>query len=135
MNQTHMRRPGGRSGQRGITLIGFLIVLAIVGFFAYIAMKLVPIYNEYFSIVSAMKAVQSEPGIANKTPTEIRGMLSRRFDIGYVKSVEPQDAKITRADGYILQIKYEVREPFVYNIDLVVSFDKSVNLLRTDSAD
>jgi type II secretory pathway pseudopilin PulG len=31
--------------QGGMTLIGFIIVLALVGFFAYIAMKLVPIYS------------------------------------------------------------------------------------------
>ena len=31
--------------QGGMTLIGFIIVLALLGFFAYIAMKLVPMYS------------------------------------------------------------------------------------------
>ena len=33
--------------QRGITLLGFIIVLAVVGFFAYVGMKLFPMYSEY----------------------------------------------------------------------------------------
>ena len=31
-----------KSKQSGITLIGFIILLAVAGFFAYTAMKLVP---------------------------------------------------------------------------------------------
>jgi len=43
--------------QSGITLIGFLILLIVVGFFAYAAMKLVPAYVEYFGVVKAMNTV------------------------------------------------------------------------------
>lgn len=52
--------------QRGITMIGFLMVLVIVGFFAYAAMRLVPVYTEYFSVRKAMKSVAGEVGVANK---------------------------------------------------------------------
>jgi Tfp pilus assembly protein PilX len=31
-----------KSKQSGITLIGFLIIIVVVGFFAYMAMKLLP---------------------------------------------------------------------------------------------
>ncbi|HBK57577.1 MAG TPA: DUF4845 domain-containing protein [Xanthomonadales bacterium] len=116
---------------RGITLIGFVIVLAVVGFFAFMAMKLVPIYQEYMSVVSAMDALKTEAGIGNKSPPQIRDMLARRFDISYVESVKPENIKLSRSgEGYTLQIKYEVRKPFVYNIDIVVSFDRSVELSR-----
>ncbi len=32
--------------QSGMTLIGFIVVLGVVGLFAYIGMKLVPMYSE-----------------------------------------------------------------------------------------
>ncbi|MEO5831612.1 MAG: DUF4845 domain-containing protein, partial [Rhodanobacter sp.] len=35
-----------KSKQSGVTLIGFLFILAIAGFLAYMAMKLVPSYSE-----------------------------------------------------------------------------------------
>ncbi len=43
--------------QKGITLIGLAIVLAILGFAAFIGIKLFPVYQEYFSVVQAMKNV------------------------------------------------------------------------------
>ena len=53
--------------QGGITLLGFLMVLMIVGFFAFLVMRLFPVYSEYYSVVSAMKGVQAEPGVSTWT--------------------------------------------------------------------
>jgi hypothetical protein len=122
--------------QRGITLLGLLMVLMIFGFFAFIAMRLFPVYSENHSVTSAMKSLQGEPGIATKTPEEIRLMLDRKFNIGYVDSVKPQNIKVTRSGtGYTLNIKYEVRKPMAYNIDFVATFDKTVELARQGNTD
>ncbi|TLY49756.1 MAG: DUF4845 domain-containing protein, partial [Gammaproteobacteria bacterium] len=37
-----------RHKQKGLTLISMVIVMCVVGFFAYAAMKLIPAYTEYF---------------------------------------------------------------------------------------
>jgi hypothetical protein len=116
--------------QRGITFIGFLMVLVVVGFFAYTAMRLVPVYTEYFSVVKAMKAVAGEVGVASKQPGDIRNMLLRHFDISYVDSVRPNDIRISRDRNPSINIAYEVRKPFVANIDLLVRFDHSETLNR-----
>ena len=39
--------------QSGITLIGFVVVLAVVGLFAYVGMKLFPMYSEFYGVKSA----------------------------------------------------------------------------------
>jgi Tfp pilus assembly major pilin PilA len=116
---------------RGITLIGFLILLCVAGFFAYVVMKLVPVYVEYFGVVKAMEQVKNEPGAAQRSLDEIRRDLNVKFDLQYVdeKDVPPQAIQLKReATGPTLRIAYEKRVPFMYNIDLVASFDKSVNL-------
>jgi len=46
------------TSQKGLTLIGFAIVLIVGGFFAYAAMKLVPVYTEYFGVVKSMPPSQ-----------------------------------------------------------------------------
>lgn len=116
--------------QRGMTLIGFVVVLALLGFFAYIGMKLFPIYTEYYSVVQAMKGIQAEPGVANMPPARVRDLLFRRFYISYVESVKPENVRITRKDGYNLNVRYEVRRPLIHNLDVVATFDKTVELTR-----
>lgn len=116
--------------QRGITMIGFLMVLVIIGFFAYAAMRLVPVYTEYFSVRKAMKSVAGEVGVANKQPGDIRNMLFRHFEISYVDSVHASDIRITRERNPSINISYEVRKPFISNVDLVVSFNHSEPLNR-----
>ena len=121
--------------QDGITLIGFLFVLMMAGSIAFIIMKLFPVYSEYYSVVSAMKGIANEPGVATMPPVKIRDLLSRRFDISYVESVKPEHIKITRQNGYNLTIAYEVRRPLVYNLDFVAMFDKTVELTRQGDID
>ncbi|HET7843588.1 MAG TPA: DUF4845 domain-containing protein [Xanthomonadales bacterium] len=115
--------------QKGITLLGFVMILAIVGFFAFIIMRLFPVYSEYYGVVQALKAVQVEPGIASKTPEQIKESLDRKFYISYVTSVKKNNIKITRKDGgYLVQVKYEVRGPLLYNLEYIATFDKTVQL-------
>jgi Domain of unknown function (DUF4845) len=124
MKQLIMKR-----GQRGITLIGFAIVLVVVGFFGYMGMVLGPAYSEYYGVVKAMKFVASEakPGDVDFEP--LRKGLDRQFNVGYVESVSGKDAKLIRAKtGNVLSMDYEVRKPFLYNIDFVVKFSFSVPL-------
>jgi uncharacterized protein DUF4845 len=116
---------------RGITLLGFLILLCVAGFFAYCVMKLVPVYVEYFGVVKAMEQIKDEPGASQKTVEQIRRDLNVKFDLQYVdeKDIPPAAIQLKReATGPVLRIAYEKRVPFMYNIDLVASFDKSVNL-------
>ena len=116
---------------RGITFIGFLMMLCVVAFFAYIVMRLLPVYVEYFGVLKAMEMVKNEPGSAQRSIDEIRREMSLKFDTQYVdeNDVPPQAIQLKReGGGATLRIAYEKRVPFVYNIDLVASFDKSVNL-------
>ena len=114
--------------QRGMTLIGFFMVLVVGCFFAFIALKLFPPYQEYFSVKQAMASVQSQPGVSKKTPKEIRRMLESRFFASYVETVKSKDAKIVRKNGYRVTLKYEVRIALLGNVDLVTKFDHTVDL-------
>jgi Domain of unknown function (DUF4845) len=115
----------------GVTLIGFLMILMVVGFFAFLIMRLFPVYSEYYSVASAMKSVQSSPGSANWTPQQIKDSLDRYFNINYVSSVKPANIRITRKEGgYLVNIHYEVRGPLAYNLEYVAVFDKTVDLVR-----
>jgi hypothetical protein len=126
-----------KQSQRGITFIGFVIVLCVVGFFAYCAMKLVPIYSEHFGVVKSMNQLLGEPGIGNKDVGDIRQMLNTKFSIQYVDdgTVPPQNIQLKRQNGAAsLRVFYDKRVPFIYNIDLLISFDDTINLSGTAAA-
>ena len=120
-----------KSRQSGITLIGFLIVLAVVGFFGYMAMKLVPSYSEYMGVVKSMKEVASA-GTSGKTLTELRRELMFKMNFQYVDdaTIKPADIQIVRNAGgaNVLEVAYDKIIPFMYNIDFLLHFKKDVAL-------
>jgi Tfp pilus assembly major pilin PilA len=118
-----------KSKQKGITLFGFLIVLVVVGFFGYMAMKLVPAYTEFMGVTKAMNQLASE-GPARSTD-EVRRNLMNKLDFQYVGSdtITPQDISIKRSgNSATMDVSYDKRIPFMYNIDFLVHFEKSVQL-------
>lgn len=117
-----------RLGQRGITLIGFVIVLAVAGFFFFVGAKLFPMYTEFFAVKAAMKQVQLTPGAARLAPDQVWKILEKNFYTSYVDNVKKTDVQLDRKGGYFLRVAYEVRKPLVYNLDIVAKFDHSVEL-------
>lgn len=121
--------------QSGITLIGFLVVLAVAGFFAYIGMKLFPMYQEFYSVKSALRGLANEPGIATQDPAKIQDLFFRRLYINYSDNVKPENVKLSRGErGWKMEVNYEVRKPMVYNIDVVGKFNAVQELTRTGDA-
>ena len=128
-----------KAKQSGITLIGFLVVIAVVGFFAFMAMKLVPSYTEYAGVVKAMEQLSSD-GASGKSLDSIRRDLMRKMDFQYVgdATIKPTDITIVRGGrdgtsatsvtGTQLRVAYDKAIPFIYNIDFLLHFDKSVPL-------
>jgi len=120
-----------RRGQRGITLIGFIFVLIVAGFFAYLVMRLFPVYSEYFSLVRVMNETAAEANIGTKTPEQIKEMMDRKMYISYISSVTKKDIQVGRENGiYKMRVHYEVRGPLLYNLEYIATFDKSVPLVN-----
>lgn len=119
-----------KRNQQGITLISFILILALVGFFGFIGMRLFPVYSEYYSAVNDIKAVTQTPGVEKESMERIRDHLYRRFQISYVESIDLQkNVKMFKdQDGKILQLQYEVRRPMMYNLDFVAKFDRKFPL-------
>ncbi len=120
---------GMRRKQGGITLIGFVIVAAVVGFFLYIGAKLFPMYSEYYAVKSALKSLAAEDGVGKYDPGKIQDLFFRRLYMSYSSNVKKDNFKIQRVDnGWQIDVNYEVRKPLVANLDVVGRFDASQQL-------
>jgi len=117
--------------QSGITLLGFLFVLVIAGFFIYMAMILVPIYSEYMGVSKSADDLARQPGAAEKPIDDIRRDIMFKFSLQYVSddSIKAQQIRVVPVNGLkTLDIAYERRVHFVSNIDFVISFHKTATL-------
>ena len=111
--------------QKGMTGIGWLIVLGLIGFFALLTLKMVPSYLEYYKIVSTLESIAEESGF--DSPVEIRTLLERRFEISYVNTILPKDVIIKSAGkNYTVRARYDSKVHLFGNVFVVMEFDKQV---------
>jgi hypothetical protein len=115
--------PGQVTRQRGMTLIGFIFVLAFVLFFVYIGIKLVPIDLNHMSVASEVKALAQVPASANTPPNTLRRDLMTRLQVSYVDYVEPSHISVQQGGRErSLVVEYQVETHLIANIDAVLSF-------------
>jgi Tfp pilus assembly protein PilE len=113
-----------RRNQSGMTLVSFVVVMAVVGFFIYIGMKLFPMYSEYFAVRSALKALAAEPGVTSQDPAQIKStLIDKRLYVSYATSVKSENITVEQTNGGVqVRVDYEVRKPLIYNLDIVGRF-------------
>ena len=113
-----------RQRSRGMTFLGFLVLMAFIGVFVYAGIRLVPVYIEYLNISRTIEAVKTESGGADA----IRNSIDKRFGVDDVHSITSKDVEIVRdGEGYSVHVAYDSEAPFLYNIGFIVHFDKTVH--------
>ena len=113
--------------QRGMTFLGILTILIILGFAFYAALRAVPVYLEYMEVSRAMEQVRDEHAAIETSAQMIRNSLERRWDVEDIKGLSWKDVEIKKTtEGFEVRSAYSVEEPFVANLYLLVKFDKMV---------
>jgi hypothetical protein len=115
--------------QRGATFLGIVAILLILGTAVYAGIRLVPIYLDYMKVARSMEQVRDEHAAIDTNPMLIRKSLERRWDVEDITGIFWKDVEIKKtADGYDIHAGYEVEQQFLYNIYLLVKFDKTVTV-------
>ena len=116
--------------ESGLTLIGFLIVLCVTLFFAYAGMRVIPMYLEYHALGNAMEVLRKDPTSKSLPPGKIKNKIQMSLWASYASNnIKHEHMHISKkSDGVNVRVKYEVRKPFLANIDIIAKFDRSVVL-------
>lgn len=110
--------------QAGVTGIGWMIILGLIGFFVFLTLKMLPPYLDYFKVAAALESVANESA---SSPAEIRKLIEKQFDVSYVAAITPKQMKIKNAGNYFsVTAKYDSRVHMAGNVDIVMAFDKQV---------
>jgi cell division protein FtsL len=124
-----MHKQIGRNRQAGMTGIGWLIVLFLIGFFAMLTFRLAPVYMENYSVKQILASLEQDPLIAKKSKREIQTLIRRKLKVNSVYDLDPKVFKITKRPGKItITADYEIRKPTIGNVELVVSFHEKAEL-------
>ena len=115
--------------QKGLTGIAIILMLAVAAFFIAIALTLFPVYMENFSVASHVHDLKKIPDVKTMTKTDITKRLMRRFDIDNVTNVTEDDIEFVQIpSGWRIEVDYEVRKPFIGNVDIVTIFHEEVEV-------
>ena len=114
--------------QRGMTFLGILVLVVVVGGWVYAGIRLVPKYLEYMRIASTLEKVRDEYD-SNPGSTEfmLRKAVERHFDIEMVEVITANDIEITKDGGaFNMRAYYDDTVPLIANVSFLLEFDKSV---------
>jgi hypothetical protein len=118
--------------QRGMTFLGIVTILVILGVAFYAGLRLIPVYLEYSKVARVLEQVRDEH-VAMDSPTTqlIRNSLERRWDVEDIKSLGWKEVEIEqKSDGFEVRAAYDVEERFIANVYLVTKFDKTIVIPR-----
>lgn len=142
MNQAFRRNiaAGGRSthgalksprSQRGMTMLGLIILVAFIGLVAFAFLRLTPIYLNYMKVAGVVDGVHDEFDSQNASRGAIRTSISRRFDVESVDVISYRDVKVNSVDGgFEVVAQYDHTAPFIANVYFTVKFDKRTLVRR-----
>jgi hypothetical protein len=116
--------------QRGMTAIGWLFTLAVIGVFVLATIRLLPIYMDHYAIDSSLKGIALEPEARDYGRRDILRRISNRMIVSNVDDSDFKNIEVKRLPDGRFKVNWH-REPrvhFLANIDFVVVFDYEVTI-------
>ena len=118
-----LRHPSSRAAsQRGLSLFGLIFWALLIGFLAYLAVRVLPTVNEYLTIQRAVNRVAEE---APPTVAEVRKAFERQKDIEYsISSIGGKDLDITKEnDRLVIRFAYDKEIAVIEPVFLLIKYE------------
>jgi len=118
-----------RKYQRGVTALGWLILLIPVAICVYAGIRIGPVYLNYMNVVHNLNSVAGEMDNGTATAATIRTAVEKHFNVDYISYPSVKDLQITRDNGnWKIEANYDDQAPLFANVAILVTFDKTVKL-------
>ncbi len=111
-----------RSSQRGITLFGLVFWAVLIGFTAYVLLRVLPTVNEYMTVQRMVnKIAASNPS----TVAEARVAFDRQRDVEYsVSAIKGSDLIVTKEDDkVVIAFAYEKEVPITGPVYILLKYE------------
>ncbi len=113
-----------RSGQRGLSIIGFLFVAAVGMVVAMVGFRVTPAVIEYYSVQRALADSLQDIRDPATTIADVRRSFGQRVNAGYIESVRASDLEITREKNQVVvRVAWTRTLHLVANASLLLEFE------------
>lgn len=122
---------GFRRRQLGMSSIQLVLMIGLFVLALTCVLKMVPVYIQNMNAQSVFDSLLDEQLSRERpfTKSEIRSLMGKRLGINQITILALKDVDIEKtSSGNIVNAVYEVREPLIGNIDVVMKFENSVTL-------
>ncbi len=111
-----------RLHQRGVTMFGLLFWALLVGFGAYLAVRLLPTVNEYVTI---QRAVEKIAAAQPATVSEARQAFDKQRELEYsISSISGKDLQITKEnDKVVIGFAYDKEVPVYGPVFILIKYE------------
>ena len=109
-----------RNRQRGITLFGLIFWAIFLGFFALVAMKVIPTISEYTTIKRVVNKIAQEGGTS---VTDVRNSFEKQKSVEYGISISGKDLDISKEnDKIVVKFAYEKEIEIMDPVFLLIKY-------------
>jgi hypothetical protein len=117
-----------RQRQRGITFIGLLFIIVLFAIPVYAVIRLTPVYLNYMSVSRSLESLRTEFK-GTPDPGGMRRSLEKHWQIDDITGINVKDIELTRdGSATVVHAAYDDKVPYIANVSLLVSFDKTVRV-------
>ncbi|WP_198266022.1 DUF4845 domain-containing protein [sulfur-oxidizing endosymbiont of Gigantopelta aegis] len=117
--------------QKGFTMVGWMVVITIFLFFAYLAMIITPYLISNNTMNRILESLKEEPGITQKSKRQIWRLIENRMIVNQVRSITKDDFEIVKSNNTVtVYLEYDDKIKFANSIFIVIERNKSVELVR-----
>ena len=128
--------------QCGITFLGIVIILAALAAFVLFGLKLFPLYNDKFKVLSVMKYVASQPNAESLPQAEAWKLFYNNADVQGLRMFEQDKTvrdhvkleKDEDGSGNVIHVFFEERNKLFDDIALVLEFDETMSMGKAGGA-
>ncbi len=114
---------GMRNRQQGSSALSWLFYLLIGGLLLSFAFKVLPFYMDDHAVNKVVASLTDRPGSSTASVTQVRTWIDKGLQLNMVK-LDRSEVKVARENGVVaINIGYERRINFFYNVDLVLTFE------------
>lgn len=118
--------------QKGATFLSWVAGAGLITFMFVTAIKLVPLYLEFYAVRSMVDDIAKDPGLARATTQQIRGKVNDYLNINGLYTLSADAFSVEQVQGKknarALEVNYEVRKHWMANIEFLTTFNYSAEL-------